>query len=56
LEAVVETVCDVIFRPLTKLGLAVSHFFNAIIERTPTFWTPGTNVTKLFTSVIYDLS
>jgi hypothetical protein len=32
LDALVETVSDVCFRPLAALGLGLSSYFNAIIQ------------------------
>lgn len=40
LDALVETVSDVCFKPLTGLGMGLSGFFNAFIAGTPFIWKP----------------
>jgi len=40
LDAVIETLSDVLFRPIAKFGHVLSDFFNVIIDRTPFIWTP----------------
>jgi hypothetical protein len=38
LDAVIETLSDVCFRPLAGLGTGVAAYFNAIIDTSPFIW------------------
>ena len=40
LDAIVETVSDVVVRPTAKLGVVVVDIFGAVVDRTPFIWTP----------------
>ena len=40
LDALVETLSDVCFKPLAGLGMGISAYFNAVIGTTPFWWTP----------------
>jgi hypothetical protein len=40
LDALIDTLSDVCFRPLAGLGTGISAYFNAVIGTTPIWWTP----------------
>ena len=48
-----ETLTDVVFKPLTGLGRGLSGFYNEVLSETPLLWTP---VILIFTTLVLILT